>query len=526
MPEPAAGSVGLAPPSGPNEAASGSGRGTARALGRAGLALAGGLSTALAFPPIGLAPLAIVGPALLWIALRERGALPRALLGLAFGVGFFGALLSWVERAGVHAWVALTLGEALFVVLFSLAAGPFVRGSRPIPSAVGWAGLWGVVMEALRARVPLGGFPWGTLGGPFAGTPVGALGPFIGGLGVAVLLAFAAALLGWAALGRWRAAALGLAGASLLVAASTFVGPGPPAGPALRVAVVQPSVPLPVAPDSRERAGRVLADAVALTRSIQPGRFDLVVWPEGTVELDGPRPGPGQPAPEPLFGLARSLRTEIMVGVVSEAGPGLFRNSALAVSPSGKVIGVYDKERPVPFGEYVPGRRFLGFVTALQAIPEDMVPGRGPRTLPVPGGMIGTPISYETGFARIVREFVRSGAGAIVVPTNTSSFGTRSGAAEQELELTRMRAIELDRWVVQASSAGISAIIGPTGRVIERTGLYERRIAQGEIRMGASLTPFARWGETPVIVASLGLLALGLLLVRGGLRPGRRAIRE
>lgn len=69
----------------------------------------------------------------------------------------------------------------------------------------------------------------------------------------------------------------------------------------------------------------------------------------------------------------------ILAGVVSDAGPGRFRNSALSVAPSGTVMGVYDKQRPVPFGEYVPGRAFLGFVTALRAVPADMVPG------PVPG---------------------------------------------------------------------------------------------------------------------------------------------
>lgn len=488
---------------------------------RVGLAGVGGLAVALAFPPFGFAPLTVAGPALLYVALRGAQAPLRALLGLVFGAAFFGVLLSWVERAGVHAWVVLSLGEASFALLFALAVGPVLRGPRPLLAALGWAAVWGVVMEALRARVPLGGFPWGTLGGPFVGTPVARLAPVLGGIGMAVLVAFAGALLAIAVLGQWRAGVIGLAGAGLIVLASALLGPDPPTAMALRVAVVQPSVPLPVAPDSPARARRVLADAVALTRTIPPGRFDLIIWPEGVVELDGPRPGVGEPAPEPLSELARSLDTEIVAGVVSSAGPGSFRNSALAVSPSGTVLGVYDKQRPVPFGEYVPGRRFLGFVTALRAVPEDMVPGSGPIVLPVSGGEIGTPISYETGFARIVRGFVRAGAGAVVVPTNTSSFGTRTGAAEQELQLTRIRALELDRWAVQASSAGISAIIDPRGRVVTRTGLYKRRVLWGDIRLGTSLTSFARWGETPTIALSLVLYLLAIASAQG--RVGRAA---
>ena len=108
---------------------------------------------------------------------------------------------------------------------------------------------------------------------------------------------------------------------------------------------------------------------------------------------------------------------------MSGAGPGAFRNSALSITPEGVVAGAYDKQRPVPFGEYVPFRTYLGFVTTLRAVPSDIIPGAGPRLVPVPGGRIGTPISYEVTFSRIVQGFAADGAEAIVVPTNTSSYG-------------------------------------------------------------------------------------------------------
>jgi apolipoprotein N-acyltransferase len=161
----------------------------------------------------------------------------------------------------------------------------------------------------------------------------------------------------------------------------------------------------------------VLADHAALTATIPPGAVDLVIWPEDVLDLDAARPGPGEEAPEPVAGLARRLRTWFLVGVTSPAGPGRFLNSVLVVDPAGRVAGAYDKVRPVPFGEYVPGRRYLGFVTALRAVPRDMVPGSGPRVLPVPGGLMGTPISYEVAFPTIVRGFAQRGAGLIVVPT-------------------------------------------------------------------------------------------------------------
>jgi apolipoprotein N-acyltransferase len=217
----------------------------------------------------------------------------------------------------------------------------------------------------------------------------------------------------------------------------------------------------------------------------------------------------GELAPQPARALVRKLGSELIAGAVSVAGPGHFRNSALAVAASGRVIGAYDKMHPVPFGEYVPFRRFLGFVTALRNVPQDMVPGSGPVLLPVPGGRVGTPISFETAFEGIVRGFAAEGAGAIVVPTNTSSFGTRSGAAEQELQLSRMRAAELGLWVVQAAPSGISAFIDPRGRVVNQTGLYRAAILRGEIHLGRSTTPFSRWGETPAMLLAAVLVAVG-----------------
>lgn len=273
--------------------------------------------------------------------------------------------------------------------------------------------------------------------------------------------------------------------------------------------MVQGNVPLPPAPASPERTARVLADHVRLTRSIDPGSFDLVVWPEDVVDIDARRPDTGAPAPEPLFTLARELRTWFVAGVVSGLGPRHFLNSAVAVAPTGEVAGVYDKVRPVPFGEYVPGRRFLGFVSALRAVPRDMVPGEGPTLLPTPGGQIGAPISYEVAFARIVRDLAVEGANALVVPTNTSSFGPRSPAAAQELQLARMRAVETGLWVVQAAPSGISAFVDPDGRVVARTGLYETGILEGRIRLGESRTPFVRVGEIPVIVAAAVASLLG-----------------
>lgn len=468
----------------------------------------GGVLLALAFPPWGVVPLAFVGPALLAVAIDGAPPGRRLLAGFVFGVAFFAPVLWWVEGIGLVAWVVLVAGQAAFAALFALAAGPVQEHPRPIVAAMGWSGLWVLVLEAARARFPFGGFPWAPIGAPLVGTPLDRLSPVLGMIGVGGLVAFVAGSLGFAARRGWRVAPLGAAGAAAVLVLVGLFQPGAPSGRTLQVAVVQGNVPLPAAPDSSARSAHVLADHVALTETIPPGRFDLVIWPEGVIDLAGPRPGVGEPAPRPARSLAEELDTELIVGVVSSAGPGRFYNSVIAVAASGRVIGVYDKMHPVPFGEYVPFRRFLGFVTALRNVPADMVRGSRPVLLPVPGGTVGSPISFETAFAGVARRLAAVGAGAIVVPTNTSSFGTRSGAAEQELQLSRVRATEVGLWVVQASPSGISAIIDPTGRVTSQAGLYQAAIVRGQIRLGRSTTPFSRWGETPAMVLAAVLVGL------------------
>lgn len=150
-----------------------------------------------------------------------------------------------------------------------------------------------------------------------------------------------------------------------------------------------------------------------------------------------------------------------------------------------------------------------------------MVAGPGPRLVPVPGGTAGTPISYEVAFSRIVQGFAAQDAGAIVVPTNTSSFGPRAATAEQQLQATRMRALELGLWVVQSAPSGISAIVDPRGHVVARTPLYQSAILRGSIRLATSSTPFARWGEGPVILLALMASTWVAFANRGRPRLGR-----
>src|SRR5207245_3644803 len=125
--------------------------------------LASGVACSLAFPPAELWPIAFLALVPFLWTLRDAGPGRGALLGLAFGFGFYGATLYWILLFGQLAWFALTLVSAVSVMVFG-ALVPLVRhASRPWLSAAGVASLWTVV-DRVRAAWPVGGFTWGQLG--------------------------------------------------------------------------------------------------------------------------------------------------------------------------------------------------------------------------------------------------------------------------------------------------------------------------------------------------------------------------
>ncbi len=144
------------------------------------------------------------------------------------------------------------------------------------------------------------------------------------------------------------------------------------------------------------------------------------------------------------------------------AGNGEDYNSNIMYGPNGKRQGIYSKQHLVPFGEYVPWRDALGFISELRQIPYDFKAGDKTVVFPAGGHKIGSVICFESAFGPLVRDFVRKGAEVIVVSTNNRSYH-RSGNSEQHLANSQMRAAETARPVLQASVSGISAVIDPDG---------------------------------------------------------------
>ena len=487
-------------------------RETVRVKTRVGGAFLAGLLLDVAFPPHDLWWLAPVAVGLLTVLCRGRSARQGAVLGLAGGLGFFVPLLVWTGTiAGAGAWLALALLEAAFVV-------PLGAGLAVVTRLAGWplwaAALW-VGEEALRDRLPFGGFPWGRLAfsqGDTWLTPLAAVGG-------APLVTFAVALLGSllaAVLGR-SGRRTALAAAAVVLAGAPLV-PLPTGGQQVTVAIVQGNVPR-LGLDAFAQRAAVLHNHAAATHELaaavraghQP-RPDLVIWPENASDLD---PYTDPEAAATIEAAVRDIGVPTLVGAVLE-GPGRnVRNAGIVWDPTAGAGAMYVKRHPVPFGEYMPFRAFARRITRkVDLVPRDFARGRRPGVLTVGPARLGDVICFEVADDGVVRDAVRGGGRLLVVQTNNATFG-RSGETYQQLAMGRLRAVEHGRAVLVAATSGVSAVIAPDGRQVRRSQVFRRDVLVERIPLRTGTTPATRLGLLPELLLSvLGAAALGVALVR------------
>jgi len=220
----------------------------------------------------------------------------------------------------------------------------------------------------------------------------------------------------------------------------------------------------------------------------QPADAPLIVWPEA--------PAPFYPSEKRfadyLAQVARDGKAYLLMGGVAHTESGGPLNSAFLVSPSGAIVDRYDKIRLVPFGEFVP--RVFGWVNRITQEAGDFVPGSRIVTFPMGDHRIGSFICYESAFPELVRQFPRDGAELLVNLSNDGYFG-HSDAHEQHLSLVRMRAAENRRWILRATNDGITAMIDPAGRVVERLPSYRQVSTAMQYSYVSGTTPYTRYGD-------------------------------
>jgi apolipoprotein N-acyltransferase len=479
----------------------------------AGAAFGLGAVLATGQAPLGFWWLALPAlAALIALICRAAGGRSAAWLGLFAGIGYFGLAMSWLispflvdpER---HAWMApfalffMAAGLSLFwagAAALSFRAAP---GWRPLALAVTLA-----VAELARGFV-LTGLPWALIGHVWIGTWPGQVAALLGPDGLTLMTTLAAAL----------PVALGLRGlvaSALLLAAAAAFGhsrlsaPDPaPADVTLRL--VQPNAAQEAKwdPDRALEHFRRLLDLTSAPPATGP-RPDLVIWPETAVPF------------------LLDLNPEIP-GLVAEAGQGAqvafgFQrveglrawNSLAVIDPQGQIAAVYDKHHLVPFGEYIPFGDLAHDLFGLSAFAarqgQGYSAGPGPRLLDfgAPLGRALPLICYEAVFPRDVAAAPDRPDWLLQV-TNDAWFGTLTGPY-QHLAQARLRAVEQGLPLVRVANTGVSALIDARGRLLAQIPLGQMGALDVTLPGALPPTPFARWGEAPVLLLLAGLAALAL----------------
>lgn len=502
-------------------------------LPREALAVLSGVLLTLSFPKFGHAAVAWVALAPLLVALPGTSGRRAFRLGYLTGaVSGFG-LLYWtalvVRQYGglalpvsVMIMTLLCLAVALFPSLFAWLLASWVARLGTV--ALLLAPFAWVATEILRAHT-LMRFSWCLLGYSQAEIPaLIQISAFTAVYGVSFVLAFVSSALAYALIEtrpsrRAAAAASGLCLAGLVWAYGHAILAQPlPLGQPLKVGLVQASI----RQDEKWDTRRLLENFdrhVELTRRATALGARLVVWPESAV------PWQYDDAPavaDALRMLARETGAHIVFGNDDREPQPNGRErvfvGAKMIDPEGRVALRYHKVRLVPFGEYVPAQPLLtlgGRVAAkLVRQVSDFTPGTEAAVGEARGRRLGVFICYEAIFPDFVRRFSAGGAQLLLNITNDAWYGTTS-APHQHFAMALFRAVENGRYLARAANTGISAVVDPRGRVLERTALFERAVLVRDVPEVAIPTFYARHGDVFAWGCFAVAAALSLATLRG-----------
>ncbi len=226
-------------------------------------------------------------------------------------------------------------------------------------------------------------------------------------------------------------------------------------------------------------------------------QVDVLIWPESVAQSWVAADEAVLPAKHhPYVGVPTFL---IYGGLAFEYPPEGGRprtfNSAFLVDGAGRVYGRYDKHVLIPFGEYIPGASLFPSLYELSPQTGQFTPGARITTLDVPGRLrLGPLICYEDVPAGIARAMTRHGAEALLTLFNDAWFGA-SMAPYQHEAIALWRAVENRRYFVRVGNAGVSSVIDPFGRVVDRLGMFTAETLRAEIRPLQMTTVYTRVGD-------------------------------
>jgi apolipoprotein N-acyltransferase len=441
------------------------------------------------------------------------------ILGMSFGLGYFALGLWWIyislhDVGGMHAVVSclavflLAAGMALF---FSSACLSLCLPRRTHLTGLVLAATW-VLIEYLRSVV-LTGFPWmgfaeAQFNGPFA--PIA---PFFGGLACTFLVVW----LSWEITQLRKTIFFSgafIISAVVLAQLASFWTFTKPIGDPLSVRLIQGNFEqsLKFNPKSIEEQFSFY------TNAIESQSADLIITPETAY------PWPQSNLPAGLLGSLQQFSTNtssnVLLGVIGEAGNSngvKYTNRALGLSPNTPNYQ-YDKSHLVPFGEFIPPG-FHWFVNAFHVPMSDFARGnldQAPFSISRSGKEAihaAITICYEDVFGGELASRIHHSSkpvNLLINMTNLAWFGD-SQAPAQQLRLSQLRSLETGLPALRATNTGITAALGPDGKVLSKLGDFTQGVLSLKIQAYSGTTPYVIWGNAPILGLSCLMLVLGLI---------------
>lgn len=476
----------------------------------------------------------------LWFVERQK---PTAAFGWGYllGVLFFAGTLYWILHVTVLGLVLLILYLALYFGLFALGCCFFrtsgmMAGMIVLPS-------WWVVLEFVRSRL-FTGFGWGALGySQYQNTVLIQMADITGVAGVSFLIVMINFLIAKAGQkcvqpGSWRPlrapAVIGTAALLVVLGYGTYrlgAAGEMTARDTATIAVIQGNIPQGMK-WNEDYHDFIWNEHLALTEQAAQADPEVIIWPESSF------PGYLWENPQRLEALKEftaGLGIPVLVGIVRQVGEDYY-NSAFLMSPSGEVLMEYDKLHLVPFGEYVPWRGILPFLTDIVPI-DDFTPGENYTLFPVYSQedplrgqrSFGVLICFEDTIPHLSREFVSRGADILVNITNDAWFGD-TNEPFLHLQGSVFRAVENKRSVVRSANTGVSAFIDPFGRIYKTIeddsgkSTYVSGYAAAPVSFAAAKTFYTKFGEIFTYFCFGCILVIILMRTfRGGRHVGQQS---
>ncbi|UOA09577.1 apolipoprotein N-acyltransferase [Methylobacter sp. S3L5C] len=478
-----------------------------------------GIFFTLAFSPFNYAYLAPLALGLLFTSWQNVTPKRALLRGYLFGLGSFGLGVSWVyisihDFGGADSLSAglLTCLFCSFWALFPALAGylsvKILPVNKGLVSVIVMPVIW-LLVEYLRGCLVLNGFPWLQIAYSQLATPLAGYIPIVGVYGTGFLTALtAAALVAMLQSKKHRLlltavlAALWITGSVLQTIKWTDA-----IGEPIRVSLIQGNI----TQDKKWRPENKLGTLQYYkTMTEVHWDSDVIVWPETSI------PAYLSEVNEwfllPLSKAARQHHTDLIVSLPAHGDSTAEKYNA--VMTLGKETGMYRKKHLLPFGEYLPWQPVSGFILNSLGIKlGNFTPGSIDQPLLKAGGYAFiTSICYEDAFgdAGLIN---LAAAAYLVNVTNDGWFGD-SIEPHQHLQIARMRAMETGRFMLRSTNTGVTAIIAPNGKIISQAPVFKEAVLTDWITPMHGMTPYARLGDQPVIIALIILLFCLIVYLR------------